>query len=84
MASLFRALEKLLSSRSLLAWSSNLSGSVYSVGVFRYWLCNHSRVYSLFNNCFFSGVVASGESNEGQGAQKKAYFFHFVFWFLIV
>ncbi|MEN9431209.1 MAG: hypothetical protein RL206_128, partial [Bacteroidota bacterium] len=30
------------------------------------------------------GVVASGESNEGQGAQKKAYFFHFGFWFLIV
>ena len=82
MASLFRALEKLLSS-SLLAFSSNLFGSFYSGGVFCN-LFNHGCVNSLFNNCFFSGVVASGESNEGQGAQKKAYFFHFGFWFLIV
>ncbi len=82
MASLFRALEKLLSS-SLLAFSSNLFGSFYSGGVFGN-LFNHGCVNSLFNNCFFSGVVASGESNEGQGAQKKAYFFHFGFWFLIV
>ena len=83
MASLFRALEKLLSS-GLLAFSSNLFGSFYRGGVFSNCLFNHGRVYSLFNNCFFSGVVASGESNEGQGAQKKAYFFHFGFWFLIV
>ena len=82
MASLFRALRKLLSS-SLFAFSSNLFGSFYSGGVFSN-LFNHGGVYRLFYDCFFSSVVAGGESNEGQGAQKKAYFFHFGFWFLIV
>ena len=82
MASLFRALEKLLSS-SIFAFSSNLFGSFFSGGVFSN-LFNHGGFYRLFYDCFFSSVVAGGESNEGQGAQKKAYFFHFGFWFLIV